>query len=74
MPPDLRIQKMVPFSNLHFGGTEIRGVQILPDCIGDSARVSKAQMDVPMWFLHGESALFGEQVKLKFCNYHPRGW
>ena len=43
MPPDLRIQKMVPFSNLHFGGTEIRGVQILPDCIGDRARVSKEQ-------------------------------
>ena len=51
---------MVPFSHLHIGGTEIRGVQILPDCIGNRARVSKAQMDVPMWFLHGESALFGE--------------
>ena len=53
---------MVPFSHLHIGGTEIRGVQILPDCIGDRARVSKAQMDVPMWFLHGESALFGEKI------------
>ena len=53
---------MVPFSHLHIGGTEIRGVQILPDCIGDRARVSKVQMDVPMWFLHGESALFGEKT------------
>ena len=34
---------MVPFSHLHIGGTEIRGVQILPDCIGDRARVSKEQ-------------------------------
>ena len=34
---------MVPFSHLHIGGTEIRGVQILPDCIGDTARVSKEQ-------------------------------
>ena len=32
---------MVPFSHLHIGGTEIRGVPILPDCIGDRARVSK---------------------------------
>ena len=53
---------MVPFSHLHIGGTEIRGVQILPDCIGDRARVSKVQTDVPMWFLHGESALFGEKT------------
>ena len=34
---------MVPFSHLRIGGTEIRGVQILPDCIGDRARVSKEQ-------------------------------
>ena len=34
---------MVPFSHLHIGGTEIRDVQILPDCIGDRARVSKEQ-------------------------------
>ena len=33
----------MPFSHLHIGGTEIRGVQILPDCIGDRARVSKEQ-------------------------------
>ena len=31
----------MPFSHLHIGGTEIRGVPILPDCIGDRARVSK---------------------------------
>ena len=34
---------MVPFSHLHIGGTEIRGVQILPDCTGHRARVSKEQ-------------------------------
>ena len=34
---------MGPFSHLHIGETEIRGVQILPDCIGDRARVSKEQ-------------------------------
>ena len=34
---------MVPLSHLHIGGTEIRGDQILPDCIGDRARVSKEQ-------------------------------
>ena len=33
---------MVPFSHLHIGGTGIsRGVQMLSDCIGDRARVSK---------------------------------
>ena len=30
-------------SYLHIGGTEIRGDQILPDCIGDRARISKEQ-------------------------------
>ena len=34
---------MVPLSHLHIGGTEIRGDQILPDCIGDRARISKEQ-------------------------------
>ena len=35
---------MVPFSHLHIGGTGIsRGVQMLSDCIGDRARVSKEQ-------------------------------
>ena len=34
---------MVPLSHLHIGGTEIRGDQILPDCIGGRARVSKEQ-------------------------------
>ena len=34
---------MVPFCHLHIGGTGIRGVQILPNCIGDRARVSKEQ-------------------------------
>ena len=34
---------MVQLSHLHIGGTEIRGDQILPDCIGDRARVSKEQ-------------------------------
>ena len=34
---------MVPLSHLHIGGTEIRGDQILPDCIGDRAWISKEQ-------------------------------
>ena len=38
---------MVPLSHLHIGGTEIRGDQILPDCIGDRARVSKEQAWMP---------------------------
>ena len=34
---------MVPLSHIHIGGTEIRGDHILPDCIGDRARISKEQ-------------------------------
>ena len=55
---------MGPFSHLHIGETEIRGVQILPDCTGDRAGVSKEQgasTYIPMWFLHGESALLREK-------------
>ena len=40
---------MVPFSHLHIGGTEIRGVQILPDCIGDRARISLEQAWMSQW-------------------------
>ena len=40
---------MVPLSRLHIGGTEIRGDHILPDCIGDRARVSKEQA----WMFQG---------------------
>ena len=34
--------KFRPFVDA-LGGTEIRGDQILPDCIGDRARISKEQ-------------------------------
>ena len=58
---------MVPFSHLPIDGTEIRGVLILPDCIGNRARVSKNQawISIPMWFLRGESALLG--ISLNAC-------
>ena len=54
---------MVPFSHLHIGGTGIsRGVQMLSDCIGDRARVSKEQAWISQCvFLRGESALLGEK-------------
>ena len=52
---------MVPFSHLHIGGTEIRGVQILPDCIGDRARVSKEQAWMSQCGSCMENALFGEK-------------
>ena len=53
---------MVPFSHLHIGGTEIRGVQILPDCIGDRARVSKEQAWMSQCGFCMENALFGEKM------------
>ena len=59
---------MVPLSHLHIGGTEIRGDQILPDCIGDRARVSKEQAWMQCGFLHGEkiTSLSGEK-KISAC-------
>ena len=62
---------MVPFSHLHIGGTEIRGVQILPDCIGDRARVSKEQAWMSQCGFCMENALFGEKMTFFQPEYLP---
>ena len=62
---------MVPFSHLHIGGTEFRGVPILPDCIGDRARVCKEQAQISQCGVCMEKVRY-QGAYIKYAR-RPRG-
>ena len=60
---------MVPLSHLHIGGTEIRGDQILPDCIENRARVSKEQAWMSLGGLCTEKVHYLAKTMIFFLLY-----